>query len=62
MPRLSEEIQDPKMSLCKQHFNPKMPKCHFDVHFSEKDTCMSDTIYLHMWEKLGMIFLKRKFR
>lgn len=46
MPRLSEEIQDPKMSLCKQHFNPKMPKCHFDVHFSEKDTYMFDTVYV----------------
>lgn len=46
MPRLSEEIQDPKMFLCKQHFNPKMPKCHFDVHFSEKDTYMFDTVYV----------------
>lgn len=43
-----------KCSFEKQHLNPKMPKCHFDVHFRKKD--IYDLFYTMYVGKAGYNF------
>lgn len=54
-----KKIGPGKCSFAKQHLNPKMPKCYFDIHFSEKDIYgLFDTMYVG---KGGYNFSKKKY-